>query len=297
MVRVGLAAQPVITLMRDALFDAALILCDETTLQVLKEPGRKPQPPSYVWAQMSATGPPIRLFTYTPGRGFDLARELFDGVQPGTVLMTDGYGVYNGLAHDHQLVHLGCWTHARRGFVKAEEAIPKAARSPQQLPSRFVRLIGKLFAAEARSATWPPERRQRLRCRYSARVLDRIEQLLIEHRDAVVPGSLLGKALQYLYGQWPKLVRYVDNGAWPISNNECENAIRPFVVGRKGRLVSDTGAGAKASANLYSLVETCKANAIDPYRYLTWLFKRLPLATNADDYDALLPWNMPADLR
>ncbi|MCU0922912.1 MAG: IS66 family transposase [Burkholderiaceae bacterium] len=297
MVRVGLAAQPVINLMRDALFDAALILCDETTLQVLKEPGRKPQTQSYVWAQMSATGPPIRLFTYTPGRGFDLARALFDGVRPGTVLMTDGYGVYNGLAHDHQLVHLGCWTHARRGFVKAEEAIPRAARSPQQLPSRFVRLIGKLFAAEARSAAWPPERRQRLRCRYSARVLDRIEQLLIEHRDAVVPGSLLGKALQYLYSQWPKLVRHVDNGAWPISNNECENAIRPFVVGRKGWLFSDTVAGAKASANLYSLVETCKANAIDPYRYLTWLFKRLPLATTADDYDALLPWNMPAELR
>jgi hypothetical protein len=181
--------------------------------------------------------------------------------------------------------------------VKAEEAIPKAVRSPAQLPSRFVRLIGKLFAAEARSAAWPPERRQPLRCRYSARVLDRIEQLLIEHRDTVVPASILGKALQYLYGQWPKLVRYVDKGAWPISNNECENAIRPFVVSRKGWLFSDTVAGAKASANLYSLVETCKANAIDPYRYLTWLFKRLPLATTADDYDALLPWNMPAELR
>ncbi|WP_232448892.1 transposase domain-containing protein, partial [Burkholderia ubonensis] len=98
-------------------------------------------------------------------------------------------------------------------------------------------------------------------------------------------------------GQWPKLVRYVANGDWPISNNPCENAIRPFVVGRRGWLFADTVAGAHASANLYSLVETCKANGIDPYRYLTWLFQHLPLAQTADDYAALLPWAMPAELR
>jgi hypothetical protein len=93
------------------------------------------------------------------------------------------------------------------------------------------------------------------------------------------------------------LIRYVDNGQWPISNNACENAIRPFVVGRRGWLFSDTVDGAHASANLYSLVETCKAHRIDPYRYFVWLFQKLPQANNVDDYDALLPWNMPTDLR
>ncbi len=101
--------------------------------------------------------------------------------------------------------------------------------------TRLVKLIGKLFAAEARSADWLPERRLRLRSRYSARVLGAIETLLREQLPIVVPGSLLGKALQYLSGQWPKLVRYVENGSWPISNNLCENAIRPFVVGRNYR--------------------------------------------------------------
>jgi hypothetical protein len=94
---------------------------------------------------------------------------------------------------------------------------------------------------------------------------------------------LLGKALHYLHGQWPKLTRYIENGAWPISNNPCENAIRPFVVGRRGWLFSNTMAGAQASAHLYSLVETCKANQIEPYRYLLWLFKELPHASTADD--------------
>lgn len=172
--------------------------------------------------------------------------------------------------------------------------MPKAARSPDLLATRFVVLIGKLFSAEARSAKWTPERRQRLRARYSARVLSIIERILVEHLSGILPSSLRGKALQYMSGQWPKLVRYVENGNWPISNNLCENAIRPFVVGRKGWLFSDTVAGAQASANLYSLVETCKANGLEPYRYLVSLFKKLPLAIAADDFAALTPWNMPA---
>ncbi|WP_230852150.1 IS66 family transposase, partial [Ralstonia solanacearum] len=104
--------------------------------------------------------------------------------------------------------------------------------------------------------------------------------------------SLFGKALHYLHGQWPKLTRYVENGAWPISNNPCENAIRPFVVGRRNWLFCDTVAGANASANLYSLVETAKANGVDPYRYLVAALKLLPKAQTADDYEALLPWNL-----
>ncbi|ONV01438.1 IS66 family transposase, partial [Burkholderia cenocepacia] len=160
-----------------------------------------------------------------------------------------------------------------------------------------IKVIGKLFAAEARSETWSASRRQRLRRRYSTHVLAAIHTLMVEQSPGVAPKSLLGKGLTYLRSQWPKLIRYVENGDWPISNNPCENAIRPFCVGRRGWLFSDTVDGAHASANLYSLVETCKANGIDPYRYLTWLFQRLPLAKSVDDYDALLPWKMPADPR
>ncbi|WP_432757080.1 IS66 family transposase [Burkholderia glumae] len=296
-VRVGLATQPVINLMRDALLESNLIYGDETTFQVLKEPGRRPQTKSYLWAQMTGSGIPIRCFTYTPGRGAWLGDKLFTGIRAGAVMMTDGYEPYNDIADDHQLVHLGCWVHVRRYFVKAEDSVPKAARAPDLLATRFIKLIGKLFAAEARSATWPASRRQRLRRRYSALVLDALHALMLEQSPGVAPKSLLGKGLTYLRSQWPKLIRYVENGDWPISNNPCENAIRPFCVGRRGWLFSDTVDGAHASANLYTLVETCKANGIDPYLYLTWLFQRLPLATTVDDYDALLPWKMPADLR
>ncbi len=174
--------------------------------------------------------------------------------------------------------------------------MPKAARSPDLLATRFIKLIGKLFAVETRSAQWAVDRRQRLRQRYCRRVLDVIHKLLTEQSPGVVPNSLLGKALTYLRGQWPKLIRYTENGSWPISNNACENSIRPFCVGRRSWLFADTVAGANASANIYSIVETCRAHRIDPYRYLTWLFQRLPLANTVDKYDALLPWKMPADI-
>ncbi|CAM3947022.1 IS66 C-terminal element [Bordetella bronchialis] len=140
-----------------------------------------------------------------------------------------------------------------------------------------------------------PEQRQRLRAAQSRPVLAEIETLLTQHLHSVLPQSLFGKALHYLHGQWPKLIRYVDNGSWPISNNPCENAIRPFVVGRRGWLFCDTMAGAHAPANLYSLVETAKANGIDPYQYLRAMLNALPYAHTADDYAKLLPWNSPAE--
>lgn len=139
MVRVGLAAQPVINLMRDALLDAEVIYCDETTLQVLKEEGRRPQTKSYLWAQMTGSGVPIRCFTYTPGRGTKLADKLFTGIREGAVMMTDGYEPYNDIARRHELVHLGCWVHVRRYFIKAEDGVPKAARTPDLLATRFIR--------------------------------------------------------------------------------------------------------------------------------------------------------------
>lgn len=291
-VRVGLAVQPIINLLRDHLLDSDLVHGDETVIQVLKEPGRAAQSKSYLWAQMNGTGPPVRLFGYAQGRGTAHASDLYAGIRPGAVLMTDGYEVYNGIAAAHGLVHLGCWAHCRRYFVEAEAVIPKAARSPEQPATQFIAAIAELYAVEARAREMKVAERGKLRQERSRPILARIEGLLQRHLHAVAPNSLLGKALHYLAGQWPKLSRYVDNGAWPIDNNLCENAIRPFVVGRRNWLFADTVGGAQASANLYSLIETCKANGIDPYRYLIKLFRALPTAQTADDYEALVPWRV-----
>lgn len=297
-VKIGLATQPLVNLLRDELLASPIVYGDETELQVLKEPGRKAQAKSYLWAQMTeasgseGTGPPIRLFAYSASRSTETARTLYAGMRRGGVLMSDGYKPYEAIAQEHGLVHLGCWSHARRGFHEALQALPKDKRGPEQLPARFIELIGRLYhiEAEARGAGLLPKDCKQQRQDHSVAVLAEIEQLLLANLHAVLPGSLLGKALHYLASQWSKLVRFVNDGTYPICNNACENAIRPFVVGRRNWLFSDTVAGANASANLYSLLQTCMANGIDPYRYLTALLTELPKAKTADDFEALLPW-------
>lgn len=300
MVRVGQAVQPIINLLRDHLLDSPITFGDETRVQVLKEPGWAAQTMSFMWAQMTdgsgptGTGPPIRLFGYSPSRGAAAAQNLYAGIRVGSVLMSDGYEVYNQIAQLHQLVHLGCWAHCRRYFIEALDALPKHARTPEQPAVQFIDLIGQLYAVESRAdeRKMGPQARLGERERHSVQVLAQIQALLLTHLHAVVPGSLLGKALHYLSTQWIKLSRFVTDGSYPIDNNPCENAIRPFVVGRRNWLFADTVGGANASANLYSLLQTCKVNGVDPHQYLAALFTALPLANTADDYEALLPWQI-----
>jgi transposase len=299
-VRLGQLVQPVVNLLRDELLDAPLVFGDETELQVLKEPGRNAQAKSYIWAQMTdgcgkdGTGPPIRLFTYSPSRSTKTAMALYAGIRQGAVLMTDGYDVYDTVAETHRLVHLGCWTHCRRYFHEALQALPKDQRGPDQLAARFIVLIGKLYELEAQARRDGVDTNElgRRRQQDSTLVLADIEALLLANLYAVLPKSLLGQALHYLASQWSKLKRYVEDGRYSIDNNAQENAIRPFCVGRRNWLFADTVAGANASANLYSLLQTCQVNGIDGYRYLRALFIALPKAQTADDYAALLPWRI-----
>ena len=139
------------------------------------------------------------------------------------------------IAEQHRLVHLGCWAHCRRYFNDALQALPKDKRGPEQLPARFIELIGRLYKleADARRDKLDAQALQQQRRLHSVPVLEQIEALALQHLHGVLPGSLLGKALHYLTAQWPKLVRYADDGRYPIDNNACENAIRPFVVGRR----------------------------------------------------------------
>ena len=299
-VRVGQAVQPVINLLRDLMLDAPLIFGDETQIQVLKEAGKSAQSKSYMWVQMTeesgpeGTGPPIRLFAYSPSRSTEAAQHLYAGVREGSVLITDGYEVYNKIAGAHRLVHLGCWAHCRRYFNDALQVLPKNKRGADQLPAQFIELIAKMYRVEARAKEQQLDTHslKQLRQEHSVPVLDKIEALLLANVHAVLPASLLGKALHYLSSQWSKLKLFVEDANHPIDNNPCENSIRPFVIGRRNWLFADTVAGANASANLYSLLQTCKVNGVDGYRYLRALLVALPGAKTVEDYETLLPWRI-----
>ena len=155
-----------------------------------------------------------------------------------------------------------------------------------------MRYIGRLYAVEhdADTKELGPEERRLLRQKEAVPVIEEFKRWLDQRVDQVPPQSLLGKAIHYALGQWERLVRYVEDGILTPDNNRVENVIRPFVTGRKNWLFADTPRGAHASAALYSLIETAKANKIEPYWYLRYLFEKLPLVgSDPKDLKTLLP--------
>lgn len=291
MIAVAKALVPIENLVRDTLFEGAVIHMDETRVQVLKEAGRPPTAQGQMWVQRG--GPPgksVVLFEYDPSRSNEVPLRLVDADWSG-YLMTDGYDGYNAIAQRPGVEHLVCWAHVRRRFVNAAKVLPAGKRGHAH---HAIDLIRQLYRVESDTQGMPDARRAAERQARSVPLLEQLRAWIEHVQPTVPPGSTLGGALSYARDYWPKLVRYVERGDLPIDNNPAENAIRPFVVGRKNWLFSDTPAGARASARLYSLIETAKANSIEPFTWLRHVLSRLPFATSADHFEALLPWNLNA---
>ncbi|KFC51824.1 hypothetical protein GY12_18050 [Micrococcus luteus] len=152
-------------------------------------------------------------------------------------------------------------------------------------------LINKLYGIERELKDACDAERLSARQQRSQPVLDQLKAWLDKAQPQVAGQTSLGKAVNYLANNWSRLERYIEGGNLPIDNNRAENAIRPFVIGRKNWLFSDTPKGATASAQIYSLIETAKANGQEPYAYLRHILERLPQVNSVEGYEALLPWN------
>ena len=293
MIQLAQLLRPLLNLLRETLHEGVLIHMDETTTQVLKEPDKPPESASYMWVQVG--GPPqkpVILFNYDPRRAGSVPVRLLDG-WTGT-LMTDGYDGYTAVVAASGITHLCCMAHARRRFIDAQRAQPSGKTGKADVA---IGLIGKLYAIERRIANAIPEIRRRVRQNESRAILDQLRRWLDESLPTVTPKSTLGGALAYLDKYWPRLTRYIEDPRWPIDNNAAENAIRPFVIGRNNWIFNDTPNGAHASAAIYSLIETARANGLEPYTYLRHVARQLPQAQSLLDMEALLPWNLcKADL-
>jgi len=292
MIRCGALIQPLINLLRERLLDYDIIQMDETTVQVLKEPGKQAQSKSYLWVQRG--GPPDRpvvLFDYDPGRSAAVPKRLLGDFKG--YLQADGYDGYNALVAANGLIHLGCMAHARRKFSDAVKAQGRNQKRGQAY--RGLALIRKLYRIEKQARKLTAEGRYARRQRYARPVLAEMRTWLDDALPQAPPSSATGQALNYLHNEWSQLIRYLDDGRLEIDNNLAENAIRPFVVGRKNWLFSASVKGVKASANLYSLVETAKANGLEPYAYLRQVFTELPKAGTVEAIEALLPGNLDTD--
>jgi transposase len=262
MVQSGGVVQPVINLLRERMLEGSYIHCDETTVQVLDEPGKSAESKSYMWVQASGTGEqPVVLFDYDPSRGGEVPRRVLDGFRG--YLQTDAYSGYNDVARDSGVTRVLCLAHARRYFVdglKAQGINPN--KLPAKPPDKARRLlialshIRHIYTIERRIRGCPPEERYAVRQRDTWPVLERLHKWATATRPKVAPKTALGKALAYLLENWEGLIRFLDDGRLEVDNNRAENAIRPFTLGRRAWLFSATVEGAKASANLFSLVET-----------------------------------------
>lgn len=289
MIKAGTAIQPLINLLNELQLSGHYIGMDETTIQVLKELGRKAQSKSQLWIRRGGPpGHPIVLYDYDPSRSQDVPVRLLEGFTG--YLQTDGYEGYAKVCAKPGMTRLTCMAHARRKFDEALKSQLKP--DPTSLPGIALKKIKALYRVEREAAELTSDERKVKRQQESVPLLDDLREWVDEHLPLVPKQSALGKALNYLHKQWPNLIVYVEHGDLRIDNNLVENAVRPFVIGRKNYLFCDSVAGANATANLYSLIETAKANRIEPYRYLRHVFTELPKATSLEDIEALLPHRM-----
>lgn len=267
---------------------------DETRIKVLKEVDRSAKSDKWMWVSRGGPpGSPVILFDYDPSRSKEVPLRLFEGFRG--YFQCDGYAGYDALCRQQGITQLGCWDHARRKFTDAKKAAPADGKTQHNKVSKYDVALGKiqkLYMIERAMKELSCDEKYQRRQQLSKPLLNDLKQWLETNISKVSKDSKTFEAMQYTLNQWPKLIRYCDDGRLNISNALAENAIRPFVIGRKGWLFADTPKGARASAIHYSLVETAKANGLEPYEYLHEVLSRLPYAETVEALEALLPWNI-----
>ena len=299
---------PVINLIRDALFTAPYMHIDETPLQILRSDKAVGSDHYIVVRAGAPPGQRLILYDYLASRTTEGLKQFFigpDGPYQGK-LVSDGLERYDDIAAELKLLHFGCLTHCRTMFFKARKVsnLPSTRTLANAAIEDFIgpiyRIEGQIKALrteyQQRGEPLPQETVLALRQQKSKPILEKFKAWIDDLLPGTPPNSALGKALGYAHRQWPKLVRHLDHPEIPVDNNYSEQQIKHFATGRKAWLFSYDASSAQASANLFSLVMTCRVNDIEPYAYLNYLFEHLPAASTVEQIETLLPWNLKSML-
>jgi len=313
-IRAATLMRPIYDRLHQVLLTHDIIHADETSVQVLREPGRAATTDSTMWLYRTGRdGPPIILFDYQMTRAGKHAREFltgFGGYDPEANTMTrikflnvDGYDGYNVVPTTALVdgckqvdVHLaGCWAHARRKFFEASAILkPSDRKAGKRIAAdEGLKLCNDLYDLEREFTNLPSDERHTARNNRSAAKLAQMKAWLDETAVDVTPQGPTGKAIAYSLNQWAKLNTFLRDGRIEIDNNRAERSIKPFVIGRKNWLFANTPTGALSSATLYSIIETAKENKLIPFEYVKYLLERLPNIDTEDPQalNALLPWS------
>jgi transposase len=280
---------PIYNRLHEYLVKEKYLHANETTLQVLKEDGRKATNKSYMWLYTTTKyGKPIVLYDYRTTRANKHPKKFLEEFKG--YLQTDAYAGYNNIP---DVTIAGCFAHARRYFKESLTAVPDETSLTHLSATKGLGFCNALFKVERKIKDLSPEDRYGKRLEESKPIIDEFSDWLKITKRQALPKSSFGKAIGYTLNQWTKLKMFLEDGHIEIDNNRAERAIRPFVIGRKNFLFSNTPKGATASATIYSIVETAKANNLNPYYYLKHLFEQMPNIDISDqeEIDKLLPWS------
>ena len=238
---------------------------------MLKEPGKAAQSKSYMWLYRTSgeAKHQIVIYDYQPDRKYIHPLKFLKDFKG--YLHTDGYDAYHKLPEN--IIVVGCLAHLRRKFFDAFKTLPKE-KQPESNAAKGVDYLDKLFHLEKQFASFTTDNRLKERKRLSRPVFDEFYNWT--EGLAVLPNTLLGKAVHYAKSQRKYLERYLLDGRLEISNNRAERSIKPFVIGRKNWIFTNTPNGARASAIYYSLIVSASENGLNPFEYLTWIFTNAP---------------------
>lgn len=280
-------------LMKRELLKNDILHIDETGIQVLKEPDRKPADKSYMW--LFATGKhtkPIYIFEYHPSRARTVVTDFLEGWS-GTII-ADGYTVYDDLGKN--ITRVSCMVHIRRKFTDIIKGLDRATleNMPGIVTTQALKMIDEIIAIDNSFDDMDAHRRKMERLKKLKPKMDAFYEWSLIKCGEAMNSLALAKALSYAIGQWPNMNNVFSDGRVPLDNNRAEQSIRPFAVGRKNWLFSDTQLGAEASASIYSIVTTAKGNGLKPREYLEWVLEQMPNTENIKDEAILsrfLPWS------
>ena len=281
--------EPLFAVLKKTVTSGPVVQMDETTVQVIGEEGRSDTQKSYMWlARGGPEGKKVVWYEYHRTRAAYNAREFLEGYSG--YLQTDGYEGYDAAVKDMPgIIHVGCFAHARRKFFEAAKVV-KDAKSAQE-GIKHIRTVYDI-EDDVRSQGLDEQTFLRERKARAGPVLETFKAWLTKRQETVPPTLLLGKAIHYSLTQWEKMTAYLKSPYLSPDNNACENAIRPFVLGRKNWLFCQSPAGAESSCGMYSLIETAKQNGLVPFKYLMAVFEKVPFAVTPEDWQKLLPWNI-----
>ena len=290
--------KPLLIMLKETVLSHNILKMDETSVKVIGEKEKPDKGKSYMW--LSLGGPPqkpVAMYQYRKSRAAEHAIELLKGYSG--YLQTDGYKGYDSALKDNdKIIHVSCFAHTRRYFFEAAQVSKNvtAAHEGVEYIKKLYVIENKLRKENAEDESDTEAKRmekfQNERKKLCIPVLAEFKAWLLKQENEVPPKTRLGEAVGYTLGQWEKLIRYLDNPYLTPDNNACENAIRPFVMGRKAWLFCQSPAGAESSCGMYSLIQTAKLNKINTFEYLKTVFEKAPTAASRGDWEKLLPWNI-----